>query len=205
MTEEKVMEMLNKDEDFQNALKKYEEAEKQSSEKANELSMKIIESFSLQDINQTIENSRFNLLMAKMTAAKMLATLSSFSYEEKDFMDSLVRARECVQKEIVPTLMDVQPCGECEECKNGNKDKCLRPIVRSEYCESRFLPLLADALIEYDAWSEILYNHIPQEKRDIDVLKDMNEEFQDSINIKHKKKGRPPKATNIESNDQNNE
>lgn len=184
------VEKLRQDPDFQNALKKYEEAEALSQEKAADMAKQLVEMLHLEDSQQTIENARFNLLVAKMTAAKILVTMSSFSYTEKDFMDALMNARQCVQQELVPMLMHKEPCGECEACKNGHPDRCIRPKVRESHCESRFLPLLSDALIEYDAWSEILYNNIPQDKRDIDILKDINDGYQ---NEEKKRRGRPPK------------
>ena len=183
------IERLKQDPDFQNALKKYEEAESIAQEKAVLLSKQIVDMLHLEDEKQTIEDARFNLLVAKMTAAKVLVTMSSFSYIEKDFMDALLNARNCVQQELVPMLMHKEPCGECEACKNGHPDRCIRPKVRESFCESRFLPLLSDALIEYDAWSEILYNNIPQDKRDIDILKDIDIEHQEQ----KKRRGRPPK------------
>jgi hypothetical protein len=194
--EDKAIEKLVQDEDFQKALKKYQEMEEQSSEKANKISIELVKDLGLQDQSITIEQARNNLVLAKMTAVKVLATLSSFNYEEHDFMNSLDRARKCVQEELVPMLIGKEPCGECEECKNGRPNNCIRPKVRDEYCESRFLPLLADALIEYDAWSETLYNNIPQDKRDIDILKDINDEFQNQTNIK--RRGRPPKKKDNE-------
>lgn len=193
---DKAIEKLRQDKDFQNALSKYEEAEKLSQEHSANIAKDIIDILHLEDQKQTIEESRFNLIVAKMTAAKLLATLSSFSYIEKDFMDSLMNARKLVQDELIPMLMQKEPCGECEACKNGHPDRCIRPKVREAYCESRFLPLLSDALIEYDAWSEILYNNIPTDKRDIDILQDINDEFHDSINQTKKRRGRPPKTNN---------
>lgn len=192
---------LREDEDFQKALKSYEEAEEKSSGYASELSMKLIDILNLKDQNQTIQQARYNLVIAKMTVAKMLATLSSFSYEEKDFMESLQASRECVQKELVPMLMQKEPCGQCDECKNGHPERCIRPNIRNSHCESRFLPLLCDSLIEYDAWSEILYNNIPIDKRDVDVLGDINDNFQNAVNgnIEPKKRrGRPPKKSEKE-------
>ncbi len=190
---DKAMEQLRQDKDFQNALSKNEEAEKKSQEYSANIAKDLIAILHLEDQKQTIEDARFNLIIAKMTAAKLLATLSSFSYLEKDFMDALINARKLIQEEIVPTLMQREPCGECEACKNGHPDNCIRPKVREAYCESRFLPLLSDALIEYDAWSEILYNTIPAEKRDVDILQDIDDEFHNTMNQTNKKKGRPSK------------
>lgn len=201
---DKAIEKLRQDKDFQKALSKYEEAEKLSQEHSARIAKDIVDILHLEDQKQTIEESRFNLIVAKMTAAKLLATLSSFSYIEKDFMDSLMNARKLVQEELIPMLMQKEPCGECEACKNGHQDRCIRPKVREAYCESRFLPLLSDALIEYDAWSEILYNNIPTDKRDIDILQDINDEFHDSINQVKKRRGRPPK-TNEDTNNKGGE
>lgn len=195
---DKAMEKLIQDEDFQKALKKYEELEEQSAERANKISLELVKDLGLQDPQTTIDQARNNLILAKMTAAKVLATLSSFSYEEHDFMAMLEAARTCVQAELVPMLINKEPCGQCESCKNGRPNDCLNPKYRESHSESRFLPLLSDALIEYDAWSEILYNNIPQDKRDIDVLKDINDEFHDSQVPTKKRKGRPPKKSKEE-------
>jgi len=190
---DEAMNKLKQDENFQNAIHKFEEAEDLAQKHSSDMAKHLIEILNLQDDKQTIEQARFNLIVAKMTAAKLLATLSSFSYLEQDFMDSLVNARKIVQDELVPMLMSAEPCGECEACKNGQKDRCMNPKIREEFCESRFLPLLSDALIEYDAWTEILYNNIPAEKRDVDILQDINDDFQNEANQVIKKKGRPPK------------
>lgn len=192
--EDKAMEKLKQDENFQKALAKYEEAEKISQEKSATFAQTLVDALQLDDEKLTMEQARFNLLIAKMTAAKLLAAISSFSYTENEFMESLVNARKLVQDELVPMLLDAEPCGECEACKNGHKDRCLNPKIRESYCESRFLPLLADAMIEYDAWSEILYNNIPATLRDKDVLQDIDDEFHEDI--KKIKKGRPPKKSN---------
>jgi len=191
-TEQKVVDALKEDPDFQNALKKYEYADEQSQKFSMDMADKIVEMLHLQDTNQTIEEARYNLLIAKLSAAKLLATLSSFSYEEKDFVDAIDNARKCVQEELVPMLLQSEPCGECENCKNGRPDECIRPHIRHSHSESRFLPILAESLIEYDAWNEILYNSIPQDKRDVDILKDINEDFENSKIIP--KKGRPAKS-----------
>lgn len=193
--ENKAIEKLKQDENFQKALAKYEEAEKLSQEHSAKFAEMLVDTLNLQSTDITIEQARFNLLVAKMTAAKLLATLSSFSYMEDEFMQSLINARKLIQDEMVPMLMNAEPCGECEACKNGHPERCISPKIRESYCESRFLPLIADALIEYDAWSEILYNSIPANVKDSDILQDIDDEFHDKIvEMQPKRKGRPPKT-----------
>ena len=177
----KIMTKLQEDPDFKNAITKYKLADDTSQKYALEIADKLVKDLDLMNEDQTIENARFNLMIAKMSAVKVLAALASFSYEEKDFMDAIEMSRQCVQEEIVPLLMQQEPCGECENCKNGKPNLCIQPKVRETHIESRFLPLLSEALIEYDAWNETLYNNIPADKRDEDVLQDINDEFQNSI------------------------
>lgn len=195
---DKALEKLQQDPAFQKAMSKYEEAETKAQEISTRLTKELVNELNLEDTKQTVEDARFNLLVAKLAAIKALVSLTSFNYTENDFMESMIKARKCVQNELVPMLMQVEPCGECEQCKNGHKDKCIRPNVRQDHCESRFLPLICDSLIEYDAWSEILYNNIPADLKDEDVLGDINDEFQNEANKIIPKKGRPPKKKDKE-------
>ena len=183
------MEKLKEDESFKKALEVFESAQDKSQKLVEKLMDVIMKELpDITDHNASIQDSRVAYMTAKLAAAKALISLASFSYQQDDFIKALDNAHNCVYNELIPMLMDKEPCGQCEECKNGNKSQCLQPKVREEYCESRFLPMLCGSLIEYDAWSEVLFNNIPSDKRDVDVLKDMNEEFQ---NKQIKKKGKP--------------
>lgn len=188
---ENVMQKLKEDPDFKKAIEKYQNIDNISQKKALEIADKLVADLHLIDEDISIEEARDNIMIAKLSAAKALTALASFSYEEKDFMDAIDLSRHCVQNELVPMLMQEEPCGECENCRNGNPNLCIRPKVRESHVESRFLPLLAESLIEYDAWNEVLYNQIPQDKRDEDVLKDINDDFQNQII--RPKKGRKKK------------
>lgn len=183
--EEQVVEKLRDDENFQKSLELFREADEKSQKLSSEFADQIVKILDLTNEKLTIEEARFNHLVARMTAAKVLAIMSSFNYDEKEFMEALETARHCVVDELVPMLIDKEPCGQCEQCKNGHPNDCLNPKIRTTHTESRFLPLLSESLIEYDAWSEILYNNIPQNLRDIDVLKDINDDFQNR-NRSHK-------------------
>lgn len=198
--EEQAIEKLREDPNFQAALKKFEEMDVKSQEYAEKLSNDIVDLLGLNKQELTIDEARDNLLVARMTAAKVLATLSSFNYEEEEFINAITKARKCVTDELVPMLANAQPCGQCENCKNGHPDQCLNPQVRLDYTESRFLPLLSESLIEYDAWNEILYRAIPADETDADVLKDINPEFQIKTNPPVKKKHGRPKKNKEEDN-----
>lgn len=194
VTEDQIIEKLSEDPDFKKSLNKFQEIDDKSQQFSIDISNKIVEMLDLTNENLTREEARFNFLTAKLAAAKLLATIASFNYEEDDFLEGMERARKMIPEEVVPMLMNVQPCGQCDNCKNGKKNECLNPKVREEACESRFLPLLSEALIEYDIWNEVLYNSIPADKKDVDILKDLDDDFHDQIvDAKPKKRGRPPK------------
>ena len=205
MTEElyqKITEQLSKDENFQRGKNRYNEVVDKAMTFGESMIEKVIEVLDLANDELTLEQARFNLMVAKMSVAKMLSTLSSFSYEEEEFFSATTKARDFVANELIPHLLDSQPCEQCDECKNGRPDNCINPTVREEYTESRFLPIICEALIDYDIFNEILYHEIPQDLRDEDVLKDLDEEFQEEVNkiTKPKKRGRPKKTQ--ETNEQ---
>lgn len=192
--EDEAMKKLEEDEHFQKALAQFKEADNKSTEYSQSMAEQIVKMLDLGNQKLTIEQARLNHLTAKLAAAKLLATLSSFNYDETDFNRMIHKANDVVVNELMPMLLDRQPCGECDECKNGHPEKCLNPIIRNELVESRFLPLLAESMIRYDAWSEILYRNIPSELKDEDVLDDINDKFHNAVNGSNKKRpGRPKK------------
>ena len=166
MDNNNIPEELENDKAFQDALKKFNEINEKSQDYVDKLSETIAQIMGLDNENTTLEQARDNLVIAKFTAAKLLASITSFSYTEKDFREAIIKARTCITDEIVPTLIQQESCGQCENCKNGHSDACIRPHIREEYTESRFLPLIAEALIEYDIWNEVLYKSIPVEERE---------------------------------------
>lgn len=197
---EQAMSKLKDTPEFKESMLRFGEADEKSQQMCVDLANNIINLLELDNDKLTVEQARFNLLVAKLVFAKALATLSSFNYEEPDFLQAMERARHCVAEELVPMLINEQPCKQCDECKKGNFNNCIHPIVRSEYCESRFLPILCEALIEYDVWNEILYYKIPAELTDSNVLGDLDEEFHDKMNVhkQKKKRGRPSKQSEKE-------
>ena len=194
MMTEQVTEKLMEDKNFQKGYKQYQDLDTKSQELSVKYVKDIMTILELDKPDITIERYRHNLLLAKFTVAKILATLSSFNYEENDFHDAMDRARHCVAEELVPMLINEEPCGECKNCKDGKPDECLNPKIRTKHCESRFLPVLCEALIDYDIWNEILYRSIPSDLKDEDILGDLDDEFHNKTFAKPKKRGRPKKS-----------
>lgn len=139
----------------------YKEIERKASDKSKELAEKLTSS---------IVKEELNITTAIMAVSKTLTHLTSYFYEKEDeFLADVQKARTSVVTDIVPALLDPQPCGLCEQCKNGNLVDCINPKVREDYTETRFLPLVCNMLIEYDMFNKILHmysinNQTNQEK-----------------------------------------
>ena len=76
---------------------------------------------------------------------------------EEEFLMDIKKARTSTVSDVIPALLDPQPCGNCLACKDGNPLECETPQVRGDYTTSRFLPLLCNMVIEYDLFNKILH------------------------------------------------
>jgi hypothetical protein len=72
-------------------------------------------------------------------------------------MKDITKARQLVVSLVIPALLNPRPCEQCVNCKNGKFEECLSPVMDTENTSSRFLPLVANFLLEYDLWTKILY------------------------------------------------
>lgn len=156
-------EALERDENMQKGLEEYKNMEKKANEVAEEISSTLIESI-------VKDSEKFNITTAIMAVAKSLSHLTSYLYEtEETFLLDVKKARTSVVSDIIPALLDPQPCGMCEECKNGNELECVNPQVRGDYTTSRFLPILCNMIIEYDLFNKILHMYtVGKDENDID-------------------------------------
>lgn len=146
-----IQKALAEDKDMQEALSQYNSIDEQANAVAQEITKAMVE-------NIVKEESNFNLSSALLGVSKSLVQLSSFLYDtEEEFLVAMKRARELVVSDLVPMLVDAHPCGECENCKNGNQDECLHIKINTENTQSRFLPLLCGMLIEYDLFNKVVH------------------------------------------------
>lgn len=151
----KIGDAIERDENFQKGFDEYRRIEQKANAVAEELSASLIENIVKED-----DNSKFNLTTAIMAVSKTLSHLTSYMYEnEEQFLTDVHKARTDVVSDVIPALLSPQPCGLCDECKNGNPEGCLNPTVRGDHTTSRFLPILANMLIEYDLFNKIIYMH----------------------------------------------
>ena len=148
-----IEEALEKDTGVQKGLEEYRQIENKANSVAQEISTSIVESI-------VKEQEKFNITTALLAVAKTLTHLASYLYDsEEEFLTDVKKARTSVVTDVIPALLDPQPCGECQNCKNGNEAECLNPIVRGDYTQSRFLPILCNMLVEYDLFNKVIHMH----------------------------------------------
>jgi hypothetical protein len=149
----KIDEALKQDSNFQNALEEYKAMEQKANSVAEEISSTLVESI-------VKEQDKFNITTAILAVAKSLSHLTSYLYDtEEEFLIDVKKARTSVVSDVIPALLDPQPCGNCESCKNGSPMECINPEVRGDHTTSRFLPILCNMLIEYDLFNKVMYMH----------------------------------------------
>ena len=146
-----IEEALNRDENVQAGLDEYKRMEQKPNSVAEEISSTLIESI-------VKEEDKFNITTAILAVAKSLSHLSSYLYDtEEEFLIDVKKARTATVSDVIPALLDPQPCGNCMSCKDGKPMECMNPQVRGDYTTSRFLPVLCNMVIEYDLFNKIMH------------------------------------------------
>lgn len=149
----KIDEALKHDTNFQNGLEEYKSLEQTANNIAEEISSTLVDSI-------VKEQGKFNITTAILAVAKSLSHLASYLYDtEEEFLIDVKKARTATVSDVIPALLDPQPCGNCESCKNGNPMECINPQVRGDHTTSRFLPVLCNMVIEYDLFNKVMYMH----------------------------------------------
>ena len=155
-------EALKRDENAQAGLEEYKRMEQKANSVAEEISSSLIESI-------VKEEGKFNISIAILAVAKSLSHLASYLYDtEEEFLSDIKKARTSTVSDIIPALLDPQPCGNCMPCKDGNPMECITPVVRGDYTTSRFLPLLCNMIVEYDLFNKVLHMYTVSKENDID-------------------------------------
>lgn len=162
MSQINIDEALERDENVQAGLEEYKRMEQKANTVAEEISSTLIESI-------VKEEGKFNISEAVLAVSKSLSHLASYLYDtEEEFLSDVKKARTSVVSDIIPALLDPQPCGECPSCKDGNPMDCINPQVRGDYTTSRFLPILCNMVIEYDLFNKILHMYTVSKENNID-------------------------------------
>jgi hypothetical protein len=163
-------EALERDENVQAGLEEYKRMEQKANAVAEDISSNLIEAI-------VKKEGKFNISEAILAVAKTFSHLASYLYDtEEEFLSDVKKARTSTVSDIIPALLNPQPCEECEECKNGNPMGCINPQVRGGYTTSRFLPILCNMIIEYDLFNKILHMYTVGRENSIDEATEINKE-----------------------------
>lgn len=165
-----IEEALKNDENMQAGLDEYKRMEQQANSVAEEISSTMIESI-------VKEQGKFNISVAILAVAKSLSHLSSYLYDtEEEFLTDVKKARTATVSDVIPALLDPQPCGNCMSCKDGKPMECITPQVRGDYTTSRFLPILCNMIIEYDLFNKVLHMYTVGKEQQFDEAVAENKE-----------------------------
>ena len=146
-----IKQALEKDDKYREGLDAFKELDTKAYSVAETISESLIKSI-------VEKEEKFNISTALLSVAKALTHLSSYLYDDEEtFLKDVQKARSTVVEDIIPALLNPEPCGECENCKNGHPMECINPKVRADYTETRFLPILCNMLLEYDMFNKILH------------------------------------------------
>lgn len=157
-----IEEALEHDENVQLGLEAYKQMELKANSVAEEISSTLIESI-------VKEQDKFNISVAVLAVAKSLSHLASYLYDtEEEFLMDVKKARTATISDVIPALLDPQPCGECLSCKDGKPMECQMPQVRGDYTTSRFLPVLCNMVIEYDLFNKVLHMYTVGKESKVD-------------------------------------
>lgn len=149
----KGQEAVEQDAHVQEGYDEYRRIEIQANEKAEKLATQLVN-----EIISVNNGEKFNMSLAILSVAKALTHLASYLYDtEEEFLEDVKQARTAIPTDVIPALLRPEPCGKCEACRDDRPEDCETPQVRASYTTSRFLPILADMLLEYDLFNKVLW------------------------------------------------
>lgn len=158
-----VMEALEKDPKYQQGLATYKQTEEKAVTVSQEIATKLVDAI-------VKKEDKFNITTALLSVSKALTHLTSYLYDTEDeFLADVNKARTTVVTDVIPALLNPQPCGKCKACKDGRLHECENPDVRGEYTATRFLPIVCNMLIEYDLFNKILHMYTAGSEETKDV------------------------------------
>ena len=156
-----IQKAIENDESIQAGMKEYNAIDQKANEVAEEICKAVVEAI-------IKDNEKFSITTAILAISKCLGCLASYLYNsEEEFLIDVKKARQAIVSDVIPALLDPEPCGVCDNCKDGNPEDCINPNIRGDYTTSRFLPLLSQMLIEYDLFNKILYMNI-KDREDVE-------------------------------------
>ena len=143
------------DEYFKEGANEYERIMEQSMIISEEITSALIK-----EIVKTTETGEkantITLTTAIAATAKVLINLVSYVYDTEDELkDVVTKSREAVVEKVIPAILNPQPCGKCQECKNGQP--CSNPNMDTELLQTKTLPVLCAEILEYDLWNKVMY------------------------------------------------
>lgn len=106
--------------------------------------------------------SQENFYIMAGALSSCLYSISSLFFTENTIDEAFEALEEALIEKIVPALNKITPCGNCIECMNGNFDDCENPNIDYSYTTSAHITLLANRLLDYDAYIKMVSNPLTE-------------------------------------------
>lgn len=105
------------------------------------------------------KNSDIKLKHGLLALSRSMTYFCRYLYNnDEEYNKEISRARELVADKLILSLENPQPCTKCNSCKSN--EPCENPIVESKNTTTKFITLIASAMIEYDNWCKTMYSSI---------------------------------------------
>lgn len=159
-----VKKALEEDSVFDKGNKEYEKIVDQAHKLSVEITEALISEVPKKNEDGTVTEGSISLTVATMAVMRAAINLCSYMYDnEQDFKDDIIKSRTCVIDNVVPAILNPQPCGKCEECMTGKP--CTHPAIDTHMMQTRVVPMIACSLVEYDLWNKVLYMYTEEGKK----------------------------------------
>lgn len=123
--------------------KSYDKMSEKSSKDANEICDTLLRKCLTEPKNYSIKN-------CMLTAAFITQNFASMNYKENDsFAEDIIESRKLIIDKIIPAIIDLQPCGECEACLDHDFANCTNFQADEKHSQLKFLLLTASSLVQY--------------------------------------------------------
>lgn len=134
-----------------NVEKEFNEITIAANEESTEMVTKLVDKIVIEG------GEKFNLTKAMLASAYNMSNLASYLYEnEEEFDTDMEKAHEIVMEIIFPALLQPRPCEECENCLDEDYANCTNIQTNEEHVRSKFIPLIAAMMVEYDTYMRIV-------------------------------------------------
>jgi hypothetical protein len=102
---------------------------------------------------------KYDIRHGVLALARSLTYFGQYQYDDtEEYGKDIIKAREIAGDRLILALENPKPCEKCEACQKG--ERCTEPVLETENTRTKFMPLVASSMLEYDHWCKTVYKNI---------------------------------------------